>query len=170
MTVINRSWFVLMGSMVLLAGCQLASHRAMMGCPTPEPETRQPEPGEAMVMLLEGELCASDCVFRRGTRVELEHYAPETLQRMDFGQSLTLNDITNLSALGFCDEMVFYQIERTDTQFALTPQDVIQLEMSGVRPSIIAYLKKRFEDKWFNPYGPRFPGAQNAPEDELTTS
>lgn len=152
-----RLSLALVASVTLLTACQPASHRAMMGCPAPE---RKPEPDEAVVT--ERELIPCRTVFRGGDRVKLEYYAPETLQRMDFGQSLTLNDINNLSAFGFCDEMIFYQIERTGTQLTLTPQEVAQLEMWDVRPSIVSYLKKRFEDRWFNPYLDKFSAAKEA--------
>lgn len=128
----RRDWLshlACVGLLVLHGCCQL-QHGSPHSVPSVQQkkiETAQEEKWWDTVMLL-------------GERANLAFYAPETLRRIDAGQSLTLHDIHVLSKLGFSDEVIGYQLARTETQFNLTTEQVQQLLNSGLRSSIMEML------------------------------
>ena len=132
---------LLVASLLFLAGCQClrcAPHSALAGCckkkGVEEAKQQDKEKKE------NEKKCPSRVAFNGGERAELEAYAPATMRRIDFGQSLTLDDIRQLSALGFSDAQIFYQLQRTETNLSLTGQQHKQLEEWGVRASVIDHI------------------------------
>ena len=73
-------------------------------------------------------------------RDRLRRTAPETYQRMDRGQPLSIADIKSLTRAGISDDIVLSQIANTQTSFRLSTADIIDLNSAGVSEKVITYM------------------------------
>ena len=73
-------------------------------------------------------------------RDRLRRSSPETYQRMDRGQPLTIADVKSLSRAGISDDLILSQISNTQTAFRLSTADILDLNSGGVSEKVISYM------------------------------
>ena len=73
-------------------------------------------------------------------RDRLRRSAPETYQRMDRGQPLSIADIKSLSRARISDDIIISQIANTQASYRLSTADIIDLSDSGVSDRVIKYM------------------------------
>ena len=73
-------------------------------------------------------------------RERLRRQAPETYQRIDRGQELSVADVKSLVNAGISDDIILSQIANTQTSFRLSTADIIDLNNSGVSEKVITYM------------------------------
>ena len=66
--------------------------------------------------------------------------SPRTIDRMDRGEPLTLNDIIKLSQGGVCDEAIIGYLADTRSVYDLSQTQVRRLQNSGVSQRVINYM------------------------------
>lgn len=71
---------------------------------------------------------------------QLKAQAPQTLQRIEQSQPLTLVDIKALVKAGVDDDLVISQIRNSRTVYHLSAADIIDLKNSGVSEEIIDFM------------------------------
>lgn len=70
----------------------------------------------------------------------MEQNSPQTLQRIDNREQLTIYDIEALSKNGINDDVIIAQIQNTKSVFYLTSEQIIELKESGVSQKVIEYM------------------------------
>ena len=70
----------------------------------------------------------------------MEQNSPQTLQRIDNRQQLSIYDIEALSKNGINDDVIIGQIQNTKSVFYLTPEQIIELKDAGVSQRVIEYM------------------------------
>jgi uncharacterized membrane protein YebE (DUF533 family) len=70
-------------------------------------------------------------------RDNLQQQSPQTLNRIDHGQELSVNDIKAMSKAGIKDEVIISQIHSTHSIFHLSADQIIDLKDSGVSQNVI---------------------------------
>ncbi|MBI2742302.1 MAG: hypothetical protein HYX48_00090 [Chlamydiales bacterium] len=70
----------------------------------------------------------------------MESRSPQTLDRIDRGQQMTVQDIKNMSKNGLKDETIINQIKATNSVYHLTSDQIIDLKKSGVSQNVIDYM------------------------------
>jgi uncharacterized protein YcfJ len=70
-------------------------------------------------------------------REYLSREHPDTLERADRGDPLTISDVIALSRAGVSDEVIISQIRKTQTVYTLEPQDMIAMRQNGVSNYVI---------------------------------
>ena len=73
-------------------------------------------------------------------RKVMERASPRTVDRMDRGDPLTLNDVIKLSQGGVSDETIIHYIDETHSHYALTSSQTRRLHDSGVSQRIISHM------------------------------
>jgi len=73
-------------------------------------------------------------------RDKLQENSPQTLQRIDSGQQLTIHDVEALAKNGVNDDIIIAQIQNTRSVFHLTSGEIIDLKDSGVSEKVIEYM------------------------------
>ena len=73
-------------------------------------------------------------------RSNLEQNSPETLNRLDQRQQLTLKDIEEMSKNRISDKTIIEEIKATSSVFYLSSDDIIQLKKAGVSQKVIDYM------------------------------
>jgi hypothetical protein len=71
---------------------------------------------------------------------QLRAQAPQTLQRVEQGQPLTVVDVKSLVKAGIGDDLVISQIRNSRTVYHLTTADIIALKNAGVSEKIIDFM------------------------------
>jgi len=71
----------------------------------------------------------------------LYRYYPSTLTKIENNDSLSLQDIKNLTRIGVSDDVIIYEIGATASLFYLTPDDETELEQAGVSYRVIQAMK-----------------------------
>jgi surface antigen len=71
---------------------------------------------------------------------QLRAQAPQTLQRVEQSQPLTVADVKALVKAGIGDDLVISQIRNSRTVYHLTTADIIDLKNSGVSEKIIDFM------------------------------
>jgi len=71
---------------------------------------------------------------------QLRAQAPQTLQRVEQGQPLTVTDVKALSGAGISDDLIISQIRNSRTVYHLTTADIIGLKKAGVSDTVIDYM------------------------------
>jgi hypothetical protein len=71
---------------------------------------------------------------------QLRSQAPQTLERVEQGQPLTVADVQSLVKAGISDDLVISQIRNSRTVYRLTTADIIALKNAGVSEKIIDYM------------------------------
>jgi hypothetical protein len=73
-------------------------------------------------------------------RDKLQQNSPQTLNRIDRGQQLTLNDIKTMSRNGLSDNVIVGQIQATHSVFYLSTDQIVDLKKAGVSQQVIDYM------------------------------
>ena len=71
---------------------------------------------------------------------QLQAQAPQTLQRVEQSQPLTITDIKALVRAGVSDDLVISQIRNSRTIYHLNTMNIIDLKSAGVSEKIIDYM------------------------------
>ena len=71
---------------------------------------------------------------------QLRAQAPQTLQRVEQGQPLTVVDVKSLVKAGISDDLVISQIRNSRTVYHLSTADIIDLKSAGVSERIIGFM------------------------------
>ena len=75
-------------------------------------------------------------------REDLERNHPRTMNHIDNGSQLTLQDIINLSDQGVSDPTIIELIQKTNSVYYLDARDVARLQKAGVSSPVIDYMLK----------------------------
>ena len=70
----------------------------------------------------------------------MEKNSPQTLQKLDDKESLSIYDIEAMSKNGLSDNVIISQIQSTKSVFHLTTEQIIDLKKSGVSETVIEYM------------------------------
>lgn len=70
----------------------------------------------------------------------MQQNSPDTLQRIDKQQQLSLEDVKAMSRNGLSDAVIIGQIQNTHSVFSLTSDQIIDLKQSGVSQNVIEYM------------------------------
>jgi hypothetical protein len=70
----------------------------------------------------------------------LRAQAPQTMQRVDQGQPLTVADVKSLTKAGISDDLIISQIRNSRTVYYLTTADIINLKNAGVSERVIDFM------------------------------
>ena len=70
-------------------------------------------------------------------RSALEEQSLRTVRKIDNGKQLSIYDIQKMSRAGLSDEVITKQINYTKSTFILSPDDIVNLNTSGVSQKII---------------------------------
>jgi len=73
-------------------------------------------------------------------RENMEQNQPKTMNRINQGQPLTINDIVALSKEGIKDDTIIKLIDKTDSTYDLSTNQVIYLKNHGVSQKVINYM------------------------------
>jgi hypothetical protein len=71
---------------------------------------------------------------------QLRAQAPQTLQRVEQGQPLTVTDVQSLAKAGINDDLIISQIRNSRTVYHLTAADIIGLKKAGVSDRVIDFM------------------------------
>jgi uncharacterized protein YcfJ len=70
----------------------------------------------------------------------MEQNSPRTIERMDRGEPLTINDIIKLHEGGVSDETILRYIRETRTTYNLSQAQIRRLQNAGVSQRVINYM------------------------------
>jgi uncharacterized protein YcfJ len=73
-------------------------------------------------------------------RKVMERTSPRTVDRMDRGDPLTINDVIKLSQGGVADDTIIQYVRETDASYSLSQAQVRRLQDSGVSQRVIDYM------------------------------
>ncbi len=73
-------------------------------------------------------------------RKVMEKSSPRTVERMDRGEPLTLNDIIKLSQSGINDSTIIQYMKMTKSTYHLSQTQVRRLQDAGVGQAVIDYM------------------------------
>ena len=73
-------------------------------------------------------------------RDNLQQNSPDTLNRIDNGQQLTIQDIENMARAGIKDSVIINQIDATHSVFHLSADQIVQLKNAGVSQNVIDHM------------------------------
>ncbi|MDE3045064.1 MAG: hypothetical protein KGJ02_00240 [Verrucomicrobiota bacterium] len=73
-------------------------------------------------------------------RKVMEHSSPRTVDRMDRGEPLTINDVIKLSQGGITDASIIRYIRDTSSAYHLSQGQIRRLQDSGVSQRVINYM------------------------------
>lgn len=71
---------------------------------------------------------------------QLRAHSPQTMQRIEQGQPLTLVDVKSLARAGISDDLIISQIRNSRTVYYLTTSDIIDLKNAGVSEKIVDFM------------------------------
>lgn len=70
----------------------------------------------------------------------MEQNSPQTLQRIDNREQLSIYDVEAMSRNGINDDVIIGQIQNTRSVFYLTSEQIIELKQQGVSQRVIEYM------------------------------
>jgi hypothetical protein len=73
-------------------------------------------------------------------RKVMERSSPRTVDRMDHGEPLTINDVIKLSQGGVSDDSIISYMKETNSSYRLSQAQVRRLRDSGVSQRVIDYM------------------------------
>lgn len=73
-------------------------------------------------------------------RATMQQKSPNTLNRIDNGQQLSVQDVKNMSRNGLKDDTIINQIKATNSSYSLSADQIIDLKKSGVSQRVIDYM------------------------------
>lgn len=73
-------------------------------------------------------------------RKTMEKKAPDTLNKIDRGEQLSIRDVEKMSSAGINDDVIINQIKATNSVFYLSADDIVELKNAGVSQHVINYM------------------------------
>ena len=73
-------------------------------------------------------------------RKVLSQISPRTIERMDMGQELSINDIIKLAEAGISDETNIRYLKQTKAVYKINQTQINRMQQSGVSQRVIKYL------------------------------
>jgi uncharacterized protein YcfJ len=73
-------------------------------------------------------------------RESMRRRHPDTLDRIDYNQQLTVSDIIKMSRAGLSDATIISMIQKTDSRYHLDLDAIKRLERNGVSQEVINYM------------------------------
>ena len=70
----------------------------------------------------------------------MEQSSPRTVDRMDRGDPLTINDVIKLNQGGVSDETIMEYMRDTDSTYNLSQAQIRRLQDAGVSKKVISYM------------------------------
>jgi outer membrane lipoprotein SlyB len=70
----------------------------------------------------------------------MEERSPKTVDRMDKGEPITINDVIKLSQGGVSDDTIIRYIQQTKTHYNLTQAQIKKMQDAGVSQRVINYM------------------------------
>lgn len=133
----KMGWMPLAIIAVGMSGCSTKGEGEPMAADAAPPQAHAP--GSALVGGIVGAISegiASSSLDNQA-RLIMEQKSPNTLNKIDRGQRLSLNDIKAMSDAGISDPVISMQIATTGSLFYLTTSDILDLKNSGVSDRVI---------------------------------
>ncbi len=78
--------------------------------------------------------------MEQAQEAQLKAQAPQTLQRVEQGQPLTVADVQSLAKAGISDDLILSQIRNSRTVYHLATADIIALKNAGVSEKVIDFM------------------------------
>lgn len=72
----------------------------------------------------------------------MEQSSPRTLDRMDRGEPLTLNDVIKLSQSGVSDDAIIHYLKNTKSLYHLSQTQIRRLQDAGVSQRVINFMSE----------------------------
>lgn len=73
-------------------------------------------------------------------RAVMQQKSPSTLNRIDKGEQLSVQDVKNMSRNGLKDDTIINQMKATSSTYSLNADQIIDLKKSGVSQRVIDYM------------------------------
>ncbi len=73
-------------------------------------------------------------------REKMQKRTPQTLNRIDNNQQLSMDDIKKMSKAGISDDTIIAMIKKTNSKYNLTTHDIHSLEKAHVSSRVINYM------------------------------
>jgi len=73
-------------------------------------------------------------------REVMQQNSPDTVDRIDHGQQLKLDDVKEMSKNGLSDNVIIGQIQSTKSVYYLSTNEIIDLKNAGVSQRVIDYM------------------------------
>ncbi len=73
-------------------------------------------------------------------RRSMEQSSPRTVDRMDRGEPLTINDVIRLSQGGVSDKTIIQYMQKTNSTYSLSQAQIRRLQDGGVSQKVIDYM------------------------------
>jgi outer membrane lipoprotein SlyB len=73
-------------------------------------------------------------------RKTVERSSPRTIDRMDRGEPLTINDVIKLSQASINDDTIIQYIHDTNSSYNLSQSQIRRLQDAGVSKKVISYM------------------------------
>jgi surface antigen len=73
-------------------------------------------------------------------RKNLQQNSPQTLEKIDSEQQLSIHDVEAMAKNGIHDDVIIGQIQKTHSVFYLTSEQIIELKNNGVSENVIKYM------------------------------
>jgi hypothetical protein len=70
----------------------------------------------------------------------MEKASPRTVDRMDRGDPLTLNDVIKLSLTGVSDDTIIEYMKNTNSRYNLSQSQIRRLHDAGVSKNVIDFM------------------------------
>ncbi len=70
----------------------------------------------------------------------MQQKSPQTVDKIDHGQQLNVNDVKQMSQAGLNDNVIIGQIQSTKSIFHLSTDEIIDLKNAGVSQRVIDYM------------------------------
>ncbi len=78
-------------------------------------------------------------------RKAMEQSSPKTVDRMDRGEPLTINDVIRLSQGGVSDQTIIQYMQKTKSTYSLSQAQIRRLQEGGVSQKVINYMMDSYE-------------------------
>jgi len=73
-------------------------------------------------------------------RANMQQQSPQTLNKIDNNQQLSLDDVKKMSKAGLSDDTIISMMKKTNSTYHLTTDDVRDLEKAHVSSVVINYM------------------------------
>ena len=73
-------------------------------------------------------------------RKVMERTSPRTIDRMDRGEPLTVNDVIKLSQGGVSDDSIINYMQQTGSTYNLSQAQIRRLQDAGVSQRVVSYM------------------------------
>lgn len=73
-------------------------------------------------------------------RKVMERSSPRTVDRMERGDPLTINDVIKLSQSGVSDETIIHYMKETQISYNLSHAQIRRLQEAGVSERVVSYM------------------------------